>query len=330
MMRISRCRCARQVAVCIAIIGLGLLRSASAQVDLYVGTHNFGEPVFHFDGSTGAFINSFGSFPGERGEGIAADNSGDVWASYFDSGLIRRFDGHSGALLDTYSPGIVEPDGNRSLRALRLGSDGMLYGLEANHLFRYNPLTDTGQFLFADNGRQDNYQRLAFGPDGLVYVSAITGDSLASGIQRFDPSTGAYLGRFITEPANGMAFGADGLLYLADSMSQISRYDIATGSLVDVFVPAGSGGMGIPLDITFGPDGNLYVNNPVAHDVLRFNGTTGAFMDTFVSPGSGGLVRPESLVFAVQGNAVPEPGSLATLAGFAVPLWLGLRRRCRH
>src|SRR5690348_12795204 len=73
------------------LISRGTIRTAGAQVDLYVGTHNFGEPTFHYNGETGAFISSFGSLPNERGYGIAVASNGDVWASYYDNGLIRRY-----------------------------------------------------------------------------------------------------------------------------------------------------------------------------------------------------------------------------------------------
>ncbi len=39
------------------------------------------------------------------------------------------------------------------------------------------------------------------------------------------------------------------------------RYDGSTGAFLDVFVPAGSGGLDGPLNATFGPDGNLYVGS---------------------------------------------------------------------
>src|SRR5438105_2597710 len=104
-----------RMAACVLMATAGAGTMARAQVDLYVGTHTFGEPTFHFNGTTGAFINSFGSFVNERGEGVAAGASGNVWASYYDNGIIRRFNGQSGALLDTFNPN----DG--TLRALGFG-----------------------------------------------------------------------------------------------------------------------------------------------------------------------------------------------------------------
>lgn len=91
-------------------------------------------------------------------------------------------------------------------------------------------------------------------------------------------------------------FGADGNLYVTGgrppSHIGVLRYEGTTGDFIDLF--ASTIGLA-PIDLAFGPNGNLYV---VAGDgVLRFNGATGAFIDNFVSPGSGGLASPFGLTF---------------------------------
>ena len=80
------------------------------------------------------------------------------------------------------------------------------------------------------------------------------------------------------------------------------RYDGATGAFLDVFVAAGSGGLAAPIDLTFGPDGNLYVADIDTNEVLRYDGSTGAFLDVFVPAGSGGLDGPLTLIFGPDGN----------------------------
>jgi hypothetical protein len=96
----------------------------------------------------------------------------------------------------------------------------------------------------------------------------------------------------------GLAFGSDGQLYVGtgntglcdDSFcNAVLRYDGTSGEFLDVFVTSGSGGLNDPLDIEFGPDGNLYARSVIpdgsphsAQVVLRFDGTTGAFIDRFV------------------------------------------------
>ena len=74
------------------------------------------------------------------------------------------------------------------------------------------------------------------------------------------------------------------------------------GTFIDVFVTAGSGGLFAPDGFTFGPDGNLYVNDESLDSVLRYDGATGAFIDIFVTAGSGGLNGPTGLSFEPDGK----------------------------
>ncbi len=61
-------------------------------------------------------------------------------------------------------------------------------------------------------------------------------------------------------------------------------------------------GMGQPAQLTFGPDGNLYVASRADDAVHRYNGTTGAYIDTFVTSGSGGINGNVGLAFGPDGN----------------------------
>lgn len=123
---------------------------------------------------------------------------------------------------------------------------------------------------------------------------------------------GALLGTFIA-PGNGllaprdMLFGADNNLYVVSNNSSVLRYNGMTGAFIDTFVPVGSGGLTLPTNLTFRPDGLLYVSSFgeqgfATGAILRYNAVTGAFVDAFVAPGSGGLVNPTSLLFTPEGN----------------------------
>jgi len=73
--------------------------------------------------------------------------------------------------------------------------------------------------------------------------------------------------------------------------------------------------------LVFGPDGNLYVANYGAGDVLRFNGATGVFIDTFIANGSGPtdgmLGGPTFLLFNEAAASTPEPATLGAV-GFGL------------
>ena len=107
------------------------------------------------------------------------------------------------------------------------------------------------------------------------------------------------------------AFGLAGLTAQPDDASllvgsvppgQILRYNATTGVFIDVFVPAGSGGLMLACCPVFGPDQNLYLSSIVDNRILRYDGVTGAFIDEFVSAGSGGLAIPILVLFGPDEN----------------------------
>ena len=263
---------------------------------------------------------------------------------YSDSGMSL------GTFVTSGLGGLSNPGG------LGLGSTGNLFVVSrsTNSVLGFGGADGTllGTFINANlNGPTD----LAFGPDGNLYVA--NAGPLPAQIQKFDATTGAYLGNFITgavpdvntplyidfgsgelavgtgtdrvfrfdgntgvslgsfvrDTPEGLAYGPDGSLYIAQRISgNIVRR--APGGTLTEFVPMGLGGLASPTDIAFGPDNNLYVLSNGGDRVLRFNGGNGAFIDTFVTAGSGGLTGGTYMTF--QPAAVPEPASgLLAIAG---------------
>jgi streptogramin lyase len=94
-------------------------------------------------------------------------------------------------------------------------------------------------------------------------------------------------------------FGPDRNLYVTASVGPtfpvVARLNVKTGdceAFADIFAVSSPTP---PTDLTFGPDGNLYVVQ--GGGVLRFNGETGKCIDFFVPPGSHGLENPFGLLW---------------------------------
>jgi outer membrane protein assembly factor BamB len=158
----------------------------------------------------------------------------------------------------------------------------------------------------ANNGGMDRSTGMTFGPDGNLYVGSLNTNE----VLRYDGTSGAFLGSFVTAgsgglngPAvDGLIFRPDGRLYVASrNGNSVLRYDAATGSFLDTFVAPGSGGLLNPKGMIFAPDGSLLVSSGT-NEVLRYDGTTGGFLGAFISAGSGGLNNPRSLAFGPDGN----------------------------
>lgn len=109
-------------------------------------------------------------------------------------------------------------------------------------------------------------------------------------VKRYNAGTGEYLGNLEAghglDLPSGLYADTQGLLYVGSYYSnEVKRYDVKTGAFVDNFVTAGAGGLQNPLDLTFGPDGNLYVISGGNFAAIKeYDGHTGAFIKNFVNP----------------------------------------------
>jgi len=159
-----------------------------------------------------------------------------------------------------------------------------------------------------------------------VVTQAAQADLLVSSytthrVLRFDESTGAYLGDFVTAGSGGLiaptglAFGPDGNLYVGSLVDSVLRYDSRTGSFIDVFVEPGSGGLDGAEDIRFGSDGFLYVVSRRNGSLLRYDAATGVPDPSFQADG-GNLDEPMGVVFSATGDLLVTSRYDARVARF--------------
>ena len=103
----------------------------------------------------------------------------------------------------------------------------------------------------------------------------------------------------------GIAFGPDGLLYIAINTGSgnigIQRYDIRTNAFLGTFVAAPFGGSTNIQDIAFGPNGNLFVLANGTAKVDEYAAGSGAFLGVLVPGQTGG---GKQLAFTPDGNTL--------------------------
>jgi DNA-binding beta-propeller fold protein YncE len=165
----------------------------------------------------------------------------------------------------------------------------------------------------------------AFPAFAATYEYLLVGNQ-AGNIVRYDAATGSFVdelvprGRGDLSYVMGMAIGPDGYLYVGDGPrimggdAWVRKYDRHTGAYMGVF--ASGAALTLPIGITFGGDGNLYVSDD-DNEVLRFDGRTGASMGVFSS-----ILAPGN---AFRGSAWGADGNL-----YVAQLWGGLLRFDGH
>lgn len=187
-----------------------------------------------------------------------------------------------------------------SLTALSSAAD--LYYLQGNDIRRYDTATNTSSAPFGAaygvNGPAGGAgtSGLAVGPDGTVYAEAQVGGTFGQHLlQRFEGSTGAYLGGYAHPSAYNAAmdFGPDGNLYTAALggdfstgmyINGLKRVNPVTGaSLGNLIEPGASSPLiSIPSPMWL-PNGDLLATHGDSRTIKRFNSTTGAYSGVFAT-----------------------------------------------
>lgn len=306
--------------------------AASAQVigsDLMVANSSgFGMPSFlqRYSGANGQYLGPFlQNGPSSEARTVRYGPDGSLYVSRETLQQIDRYNPNSGLFINTIVGNNVDINAR-----FAFGADGNLYYFRPGAVYsieRVNAITGqpAGTFVSTASGELNNAPNdMTFGPDGHLYVAN------GNNVRRYDGTTGASLGEFVTPGSGGLQRGfalqflPDGDLLVANGAvpGNILRYDGMTGTSLGVFVTGN--GLSLPGGMAIGPDGLLYVASTLGNSILRFNVTTGGFVDTFVSSTAGG--QPRYIAFTP--TPIPEPSSLmlASLAGMG----LKLMRRSRH
>jgi DNA-binding beta-propeller fold protein YncE len=154
---------------------------------------------------------------------------------------VLRYDGRTGAFLDTFVPsrsgGLETPSG------ILFGPDGNLYvsSTDTHEVLRYSGTTGAflGAFVPAGSGGLQKPLGLAFGPYGNLYVSSL----FTHQVLRYDGKTGAFLDVFVPARSGGLngpyglGFGPDGNLYVVSiSSAQVLRYRGSDGAFLGPLV----------------------------------------------------------------------------------------------
>ncbi|HET7869615.1 MAG TPA: hypothetical protein VFM85_04780, partial [Actinomycetota bacterium] len=166
--------------------------SAAGDLSLYVSSTNT-KSVLAYDGETGAFQRKFARGGGlTEPEGIAFGPDGNLYVSS-RSDEVLRYDGQTGNFIDVFASGhgLVDPAGiafGGPGKDLFVGS-GLTDEGRGNQILRFDGATGAFEAVVdpANAAGLDDPEALAFGRDGLLYVTS-TPETTPGEVLRYDPA----------------------------------------------------------------------------------------------------------------------------------------------
>lgn len=291
------------VRACVAVL---VPTGLAAGQDLLVSSR-FANAVLRYDANTGAFKGVFASGSGlANPNGIAYGPDGNLYVGMGDTGVVKRFNGQTGAYIDDFVT-TTDNGGLNACRAIAFGPAGDLYvnSGTTDQVLRYDGSTGAFAGVFASGHGMSGPVGLTFGPDGTCYVGA----ALSNAAYVFT-STGSFVRSrsFGTSNSNatGVLLHPDGNLLVAFSVTnRIAKWNLTT-NLTSTF--ATGGGLNIPIGMIWHPSGDLLVGSFGNDKVVRFS-PSGALVGDLVLSGSGGLDGTHNFAFMPE---VPTPSAAWT------------------
>ncbi|MFT7678886.1 MAG: hypothetical protein ACI8QC_002884 [Planctomycetota bacterium] len=177
----------------------------------YVGDFE-GDRILRYDGQGGAFMDVFvlsgdGSLNGPDA-GFCFGPGGDLFVPSYWNKRIKRFDGSTGAFIENFLGPIGSPLLNP--RMVRFTDDGFAFAVSegSDQVLRFDGTTgvfidvlvgDDPTTTFDESGGLDNPTAMAFGPDGMLYVTS----GATNQVLRYTYPSGTFVDVFADSSQSG-------------------------------------------------------------------------------------------------------------------------------
>ena len=244
--------------------------------------------------------------------------NGDFLVGSVGTNQVLRYDGTTGVFIEAWptdSSEVFNPGG------LAFDGNGDLYVGSGDRVFKLDGDTGAmiGEFVARRSGGLTSVYALAFGPDGHLYVSSRS----TGNVYRYDGMTGEFIDIFVKAEFRRAAvyftFGPDGNLY-GGAEDYVYLFDGTTGVFVEELVRLFNGVINDGEDITFGPNGDIYVSSRISNAVVRINGTSGEIEGVYIEEDiSGGILSPKGIAFGPDDNLYLVDSSGRRVLRFAGP-----------